>query len=104
MLATAVTTPVWAKLSDIWGRKPFLLIAISTFFLGSLVCGLAVNMVMLIIGRVIQGLGGGGLNILVTICISDSFSMRYAVRMVTLKLAALKLFSENGRHTLGSSE
>ncbi|RDW87856.1 hypothetical protein BP5796_03550 [Coleophoma crateriformis] len=76
ILATAVTTPIWAKFSDIWGRKPLLLIAIGLFFVGSLLCGFAVSMLMLILARVVQGLAGGGVSILVTICISDSFSMR----------------------------
>ena len=76
ILGTAVTSPLWAKLSDIWGRKPLLLLSITVFFLGSLLCGIAVSMNMLIIARAVQGLGGGGLSILVTICISDTFSMR----------------------------
>ncbi|KAH7313054.1 MFS multidrug transporter-like protein [Rhexocercosporidium sp. MPI-PUGE-AT-0058] len=75
-LATAVTVPVWAKVSDIWGRKPLLLLAIAIFFLGSLLCGTAKTMVWLILARALQGVGGGGISILVSICISDSFSMR----------------------------
>ncbi|KAG4435697.1 hypothetical protein IFR05_008832 [Cadophora sp. M221] len=75
-LATAVTVPVWAKVSDIWGRKPLLLLAIGIFFLGSLLCGTAKTMVWLILARALQGIGGGGISILVSICISDSFSMR----------------------------
>ena len=46
------------------------------FLVGSLICGLATSIGMLIGGRVIQGIGGGGLVILVNICISDLFSMR----------------------------
>ncbi|PVH82703.1 hypothetical protein DL98DRAFT_414561 [Cadophora sp. DSE1049] len=76
-LATAVTVPVWAKVSDIWGRKPLLLLAIAIFFLGSLLCGTARAMVWLIMARALQGVGGGGISILVSICISDSFSMRF---------------------------
>ncbi|KAL3419175.1 major facilitator superfamily transporter [Phlyctema vagabunda] len=75
-LATAVTVPLWAKLSDIWGRKPLLLLAISVFFVGSLLCGIARSMVWLILARALQGVGGGGISILVSICISDTFSMR----------------------------
>jgi MFS family permease len=40
-------------------------------------CGVSVSMDMLIVGRVLQGLGGGGVSNLVTICICDTFSMRY---------------------------
>jgi hypothetical protein len=76
VLATAVTVPVWAKLSDIWGRRPLLLIAITVFFVGSLLCGTATTMIWLILARALQGTGGGGISILVSVCISDSFSMR----------------------------
>ena len=54
-----------------------LLVANIVFFIGSLICGLSINISMLLAGRVIQGIGGGGLIILVNICISDLFSMRY---------------------------
>ena len=77
LLAAAGATPTWGKLSDIWGRKPIILIANALFFLGSLISGLSKNIQMLLAGRVIQGIGGGGLIILANICISDLFSMRY---------------------------
>lgn len=76
LLAVAVATPSWGKISDIWGRKPILLFAAFIFFVGSLLCGAAVNMGMLIAARAIQGVGGGGLIVLVNISISDLFSMR----------------------------
>ncbi|KAH8820707.1 MFS multidrug transporter-like protein [Xylogone sp. PMI_703] len=75
-LAEAASTPIWGKLSDIWGRKPLLLAAAAMFFLGSTLCGTAINIDMLIAGRAVQGLAGGGLLTLVNICISDLFSMR----------------------------
>lgn len=76
LLACAASTPAWGKVSDIFGRKPVLLIANVVFFVGSLLCGVSVNVDMLIAGRVIQGIGGGGLLSLVNICIGDLFSMR----------------------------
>lgn len=76
MLANAGGTPIWGKVSDIWGRKPLLLIVTVIFFIGSVLCGSAVSMNMLIVGRTIQGLGAGGLLTLVNIVISDLFSMR----------------------------
>ena len=79
MLAAAAATPVWGKLSDIWGRKPILLLANLIFFLGSLIAAVSVSIEMLLIGRAIQGIGGGGLIILANICISDLFSMRYVL-------------------------
>jgi MFS family permease len=76
LLATAASTPSWGKFSDIWGRKPVLLCASVIFFIGSLLAAVSVSIQMLIAARAIQGLGGGGLIILVNISISDLFSMR----------------------------
>ncbi|KAL5611657.1 hypothetical protein BROUX41_000763 [Berkeleyomyces rouxiae] len=76
MLANAALVPTWGKISDIWGRKPVLLIATIIFFIGSLLCAVSRNMAMLIASRAIQGGGGGGIISLVNICISDLFSLR----------------------------
>ena len=76
LLTYAAITPFWAKCSDIFGRKPILLLANVIFLVGSLVCALAHSGAMLIAGRAVQGAGGGGLIILVNITISDLFSMR----------------------------
>ncbi|KAL9598914.1 MAG: hypothetical protein Q9219_004179 [cf. Caloplaca sp. 3 TL-2023] len=75
LLAAAASTPSWGKISDIWGRKPILLVANIVFLAGSLIAALSVNIKMLLAGRTIQGIGGGGLIILSNICISDLFSM-----------------------------
>lgn len=76
LLAASASVPLWGKLSDIWGRKPIIVIANATFLVGSLICALSVDIGMLIVGRALQGMGGGGLIILVNIVISDLFSMR----------------------------
>ncbi|KAK5651526.1 hypothetical protein OQA88_11980 [Cercophora sp. LCS_1] len=76
MLASASMAPLWGKISDIWGRKPIMLMAVGIFWVGSLLCALSRNMGMLIAVRAIQGVGGGGIIVLVNICISDLFSMR----------------------------
>ncbi|CAG8983048.1 hypothetical protein HYALB_00006076 [Hymenoscyphus albidus] len=76
VLATASTTPSWGKVSDIWGRKPIILLAVSIFFIGSLLCAISVNIAMLIAARAIQGVGGGGILLLVNIVIGDLFSLR----------------------------
>lgn len=76
LLANASATPLWGKFSDIWGRKPMLILANVVFMVGSLVAALSTSIGMLIGARVIQGLGGGGLIILVSIAISDLFSMK----------------------------
>lgn len=76
LLANAASVPLWGKLSDIWGRKPVILLANVVFLVGSLLCAVSVSITMLIWSRVLQGVGGGGLVILVNIVISDLFSMR----------------------------
>ncbi|KAH7336653.1 MFS multidrug transporter-like protein [Rhexocercosporidium sp. MPI-PUGE-AT-0058] len=76
LLANAASVPSWGKFSDIWGRKPVLLVASGVFFVGSLLAATSVSIGMLIAARAIQGIGGGGLIILVNICITDLFSMR----------------------------
>lgn len=76
ILANGAVVPIWGKISDIWGRKTILLIAIAVFWVGSLVCGLSRNMATLIAGRAVQGVGGGGIITLINICISDLFSPR----------------------------
>ena len=76
LIGNSAATPIWGKVSDIFGRKPILLVTNAIFFLGSLLAGVSVNMNMLIAARVIQGIGGGGLVVLVNISISDLFPMR----------------------------
>lgn len=76
LLAHAASGPIWAKLSDIWGRKIIILSALVMFFVSSAVCATAKTMEALIIGRAFQGSAGGGLILLVHVCISDLFSMR----------------------------
>ena len=71
ILAATVMMPVYGKLGDLIGRKPLFMIAISLFMVGSVVGALAQGMPELIVGRAIQGLGGGGLMILSQAIIAD---------------------------------
>ncbi len=61
LVASTVFVPIWGKLSDLYGRKPILLIGISIFLIGSVLCGLSSNAEFLIIARAIQGLGSASL-------------------------------------------
>jgi hypothetical protein len=76
LLANAASVPIWGKLSDVFGRKSVLLISNSIFLGASLVCAVSVNAPMLVAGRTVQGLGGGGVVILVHVCVADLFSIR----------------------------
>ena len=61
LLANAATTPIWGKLADLFDKKLLFQIALGVFTLGSFVAGAGGTMGMLIVGRVIQGVGVGGL-------------------------------------------
>ncbi|ROW05750.1 hypothetical protein VMCG_05189 [Cytospora schulzeri] len=76
VLAHTSTTPIWGKISDIWGRKPALLLVNVIFFTGSAVCSFVDTLAAFIAGRAIQGVGAAGLQNLVNVCISDLFSLR----------------------------
>lgn len=76
LLANSASIPSWGKISDIFGRKPMLLLANIIFMVGSLVAALANSIGMLIAARAVQGIGGGGLIILCNIVIGDIFPLR----------------------------
>jgi EmrB/QacA subfamily drug resistance transporter len=61
VLAATITTPLYGKLGDLYGRKTFLMLAIVIFLIGSVLAGLSQSMAELITFRAIQGLGAGGL-------------------------------------------
>src|SRR5437867_10652834 len=71
LLASTVSTPLWGKLGDLYGRKRLFQAAIVIFLLGSALCGLSQNMTELILFRTVQGLGAGGLLVLVQAIIAD---------------------------------
>ena len=76
LLAQAACSTFLGKISDIWGRKPILLLVNFTFLVGSLICALSINLSMMLVGRAAQGIGGGGIMVLANICITDLFSVR----------------------------
>ena len=76
LITSTVSTPLYGKISDLYGRKPVYQFAIGVFLLGSVVAGLSQNMLMLIVARAIQGLGGGGLLSLAFTIIGDMVSPR----------------------------
>jgi EmrB/QacA subfamily drug resistance transporter len=63
VVAATVVMPIYGKLGDRFGRKPVLLVAIAVFVVGAAICGLAGSITALLVGRVVQGAGGGGLMI-----------------------------------------
>jgi MFS family permease len=75
LLAQAVSVPVYAKLSDVVGRKPIILIGIGLFLLGSVLCGLAWSMPALIAFRVLQGLGAGAVQPMAITIAGDIYTL-----------------------------
>ncbi|NLA35692.1 MAG: MFS transporter [Actinobacteria bacterium] len=76
MLASAISTPIYGKLGDLFGRKQLFQVAIVVFLIGSALCGLSQNMMQLVAFRAVQGLGGGGLIVLSQAIIADVVSPR----------------------------
>src|SRR3984957_14002854 len=71
LLSSTVVSPLYGKLSDIHGRRPMMLAALGLFIAGSAVCALAHDMTILIAGRTLQGIGGGGIVPLTQTTIAD---------------------------------
>lgn len=71
LVATTVTTPIYGRLSDLYGRRPILLISIALFVAASVLCALSQTMLELIAARVLQGVGGGGLRSVSQAAIAD---------------------------------
>lgn len=76
LLASTASTPLWGKISDLYGRKLMLQTAVVVFVAGSALAGLSQNMAQLIATRALQGLGGGGLMVLVMAVIADLIPAR----------------------------
>jgi EmrB/QacA subfamily drug resistance transporter len=76
LLATTISTPLCGKLGDLFGRKRLFQITIAIFVVGSMFCGIASSMPMLIAFRAVQGIGAGGLIVLGQAIIADIVSPR----------------------------
>jgi EmrB/QacA subfamily drug resistance transporter len=96
LLASTASTPLYGKVSDLYGRRPVFLFAIGTFLVGSLLAGLSWGMGPLIAFRGIQGLGAGGLMTLAFTIISDAVPPRERGRYQGLFGAVFGLSSVAG--------
>jgi drug resistance transporter, EmrB/QacA subfamily len=81
-LTTCVTTPIFGKLTDLFGRKMVFLIGIVLFIAGSVLCGFAKSMTALIFYRAIQGIGAGALNPVCFTIVADLFTGEKRGRMM----------------------
>ena len=96
MLCSTITTPLYGKLSDIYGRRTLFFVAIVVFMTGSLFCGAAQSMGELIGFRALQGLGAGGLLVLAQAAIGDVVSPRERPRYQGLFTGTFALASVAG--------
>ena len=76
LLTATVSGPIYGKLSDLFGRRPMMMIGVSLFLLGSLLCALSQEMWQLIVFRGVQGLGAGAIFPIALAIIGDLFSPR----------------------------
>lgn len=76
MMASAVTVPIYGKLSDIYGRKPFYILGLGMFMIGSMTAGMVQSMPELIAARAFQGLGAGAMLTMPRATVGDIFNPR----------------------------
>lgn len=80
LITSTISTPLFGKLSDIYGRKQFFMLAISIFIVGSALCGIATSMYELAAFRAFQGIGAGGIMPLALAIIGDIIPPRERAR------------------------
>src|ERR687886_1171345 len=80
LITSTIATPLYGKLSDLYGRRPFFIFSITVFVLGSAMCGFATSMYMLAAFRAFQGIGAGGLFSLALTIIGDLVPPRERAR------------------------
>ena len=76
LLSSVATLPLFAQASNVFGRRSLLLLAVALFTLGSGLSGGASSMTMIIAARTVQGLGGGGINLLIETVVTDIVPLR----------------------------
>ncbi len=82
LLTSTASTPLWGKIGDLYGRRRMFQTAIVIFLIGSLMCGLAPSMMLLVVGRLVQGIGGGGLYALCFGIVGDLVAPRQRGRYI----------------------
>src|SRR5437879_2750569 len=96
LLPSTVVVAIVGKVSDMMGRKPFLIVGVAIFVLASAACGLANSMPFLIAARAAQGLGGGILNACAFATIGDLFTPRERAKYISFFIGTFTLASLAG--------
>lgn len=93
MLTSAVTVPVYGKLSDVYGRKPFYIFGLVMFGIGSAICGRAETMLQLVMARGLQGIGAGAMMSMPRATVGDIFNPKERGRWMGVMGAVFGLSS-----------
>jgi len=93
MITSAITVPLYGKLSDIYGRKPFYIFGLSVFMIGSVLSGQAHTMLELILSRGLQGIGGGAMMSMPRATIGDIFNPKERGKWMGLVMSVFGLAS-----------
>jgi len=81
LLATAVSTPLYGRLADLYGRKPVFIVGAAVFLVGSAASGFTRDMLLLVIFRVVQGLGAGSIQSIATTIVGDIYGPHERARV-----------------------
>ncbi|TPR06557.1 Amidase family protein [Aspergillus niger] len=95
-LTNTVFQPLYGQMADIFGRRWLIIFAVAMFVLGSGISGGAPSMNALIAGRVIQGIGGGGITLLVNLIVCDLVPLRERGRLMAIVFAAVSVGTSLG--------
>lgn len=76
LLTATVFQPVIGSFSDVFGRKPMIFLSLAFFGAGAIVAAVANNFTVILIGRSIQGIGGGGIEVLAEVVVTDLVPLR----------------------------
>ncbi|PYI03213.1 MFS general substrate transporter [Aspergillus sclerotiicarbonarius CBS 121057] len=95
-LTNTVFQPLYGQMADIFGRRWLIMYAVAMFVLGSGISGGAASMNALIAGRVIQGIGGGGITLLVNLIVCDLVPLRERGRLMAIVFAAVSVGTSLG--------
>ncbi|KAF2809439.1 MFS general substrate transporter [Mytilinidion resinicola] len=90
-LASTVLQPLYGQMADIFGRRILIIFAVCAFILGSGISGGAPSMEILIFGRVVQGVGGGGINMLVNLIVCDLVPLRDRGKFMAVIFSAISV-------------
>ncbi|OQE39080.1 hypothetical protein PENCOP_c007G03307 [Penicillium coprophilum] len=95
-LTSAAVQPLFGQLANVFGRRWLAIVIVAVFTLGSGICGGANSANMLIIGRAVQGIGSGGINMIVDVIVSDLVPLRERGNFIAIVLTVYSIGSSMG--------